>query len=98
MSEIAKNIEKSCKELDSTSTAFHIKECKLLLKNVDNGSDESITCESLLERIELGQEKLQSIHGSGKSKGKQKSAKLAPPSGSVKLKVWGFTFVIYRPV
>lgn len=86
MSEIAKNIEKSCKELDSTSTAFHIKDCKLLLKNVDSGSDESISCESLLERIELGQEKLQSIHGSVKSKGKQKSAKPAPPSGSVKLK------------
>ena len=98
MSEIAKNIEKSCKELDSTSTAFHIKDSKLLLKNVDSGSDESISCESLLERIELGQEKLQSIHGSGKGKGKQKSAKPAPPSGSVKLKVWGFTFVIYRPV
>ena len=87
MSEIAKNIEKSCKELDSTSTAFHIKDCKLLLKNVDSGSDESISCESLLERIELGQETLQSIHGSVKSKGKQKSAKPAPPSGSVKLKV-----------
>lgn len=85
-SEITNNIEKTCEELNSTSTAFHIKDCKLLLKNVDHGSDESESCESLLARIELGQEKLQSMHGSGKSKGKQKSAKSVSSSGSLKLK------------
>lgn len=54
MLEIVKNIEKFCKELDLILIVFYIKDCKLLFKNVDSGSDELISCELFLERIELG--------------------------------------------
>ena len=91
-SEIAKKIEKSCKELDSASTVFHVKDCKLLLKNLDNDSDELQSCEALLAKIESGQEKLQSPHGSGKSKGKQRGGKSVSSASVVKLKVWDFSF------
>lgn len=75
-SEITNTIEKSCKELDSTSTVFHVKDCKVLLKNQDNKSDEMENCGALLVKIGSGPEKIQSPHGSVKSKGKQKSGKV----------------------
>ena len=90
--EIANKIEKSCTELDSTSTVFHVKDCKVLLKNVDNESDELENCEALLGKIESGQDKIQNPHGSGKSKGKQKTAKIVSSANVAKLKVWVYSF------
>ncbi|KAJ7363357.1 Ufm1-specific protease 2 [Desmophyllum pertusum] len=84
--DIANKIEKSCTELDSTSTVFHVKDCKVLLKNMDNESDELENCEALLGKIESGQDKIQNPHGSGKSKGKQKTAKIVSSANVAKLK------------
>ena len=84
-SEIAKKIEKLCKELDSTSTVFHVKDSKVLLKNQDNKSDELGNCEALLVKIGSGPEKIQNLHGSAKSKGKQKSGKVASSGNVVKV-------------
>ena len=86
-SEIANKIEKSCKELDSTSTVFHVKDCKVLLKNQDNESDELENCEALLVKIGSGSEKIQNPYGSAKSKGKQKSGKVVSSGNTAKLKV-----------
>ena len=86
-SEIANKIEKSCKELDSTSTVFHVKDCKVLLKNRDNKSDELENCEALLVKIGSGPEKIQYPYGSAKSKGKQKSGKVVSSGNVVKRKV-----------
>lgn len=88
-SEIANKIEKLCTELDSTSTVFHVKDCKVLLKNQDNESDEMENCEALLVKIGSGQEKIQNPHGSGKSKGKQKSGKIVSSTNLAKPKVSG---------
>ena len=86
-SEIANKIEKSCKELDSTSAVFHVKDCKVLLKNQDNKSDELENCEALLVKIGSDPGKIQNLHGSAKSKGKQKSGKVVSSGNVAKLKV-----------
>lgn len=82
-SEIAIKIEKSCRELDSTSTVFYVKDCNMLLKNED--SDELETCETLL--VKSNQDKIQNPRESGKSKGKQRSGKSVPSANVVKIKV-----------
>lgn len=86
-SEIADKIEKSCKELDSTSTVFHVEDCKVLLKNQDNTSDELENCEALLVKIGTDPGKIPNLHGSAKSKGKQKSGKVLSSGNMAKLKV-----------
>ncbi|KAL9973157.1 hypothetical protein ACROYT_G019574 [Oculina patagonica] len=82
-SEIAFKIEKSCKELNSTSAVFHVKDCNILLKNQDNESDE--TCETLLATNKSNQDK-NNTRESGKNKGKQKSGKIVPSANVVKMK------------
>lgn len=84
---VANKIEKLCKELDSTSTVFHVKDCKVLLKNQDNKRDELENCEALLVKIGSGPEKIQNPHGSAKSKGKQRSGKVVSSGNVAKLKV-----------
>ena len=86
-SEITNTIEKSCKELDSTSTVFHVKDCEVLLKNQDNKSDKLENCEALLVKIGSDPGKIQNPHGSAKSKGKQKGGKVASSGNVAKLKV-----------
>ncbi|XP_020610098.1 ufm1-specific protease 2-like isoform X2 [Orbicella faveolata] len=85
-SEITNKIEKSCKELDSTSTVFHVKDCKVLLKNQDIKSDNLENCEALLVKIESDPGKIQNLHGSAKSKGKQKSGKVVSSGNAAKFK------------
>jgi len=77
----------SCKELNSTSTAFHLRDCSKLLKDKDNEGDESETCEELLTRVKSSQDKMQNPRGYGKGKGKQKSGKTVPSANIVKAKV-----------
>ena len=84
-SEIANKIEKSCKKLDSTSTVFHVKDCKVLLKNQDNKKDELENCEALLGKMGSGPEKIQNPHGSAKSRGKQRSGKVVSSGNTAKL-------------
>lgn len=86
-SEITNKIEKSCKELESTSTVFHVKDCKVLLKNQDIKSDKLENCEALLVKIESDPGKIQNLHGSAKSKGKQKSGKVVSSGNAAKFKV-----------
>lgn len=83
---VANKIEKLCKELDSTSTVFHVKDCKVLLKNQDNKRDDLENCEALLVKIGSGPEKIQNPHGSAKSKGKQRSGKVVSSGNVAKLK------------
>lgn len=85
-SEIALKIERSCKELNSPSAVFHVKDCNILLKNQDNESDQMETCETLLATNKSNQEKT-NTRESGKNKGKQKSGKIVPSANVAKLKV-----------
>ena len=86
-SEITNTIEKSCKELDSASTVFHVKDCEVLLKNQGNKSDKLENCEVLLVKTGSDPGKIQNLHGSAKSKGKQKGGKVASSGNVAKLKV-----------
>ena len=85
-SDLSFRIEKSCKELQSGSTVFHLKACNKLIKYQ---SDElELTCEELLlGKIGSGQEKAPNSHGSNKSKSRQKNAKTMSTSNMVKVKV-----------
>jgi len=84
--DIANKIKMSCKELNSTSTVFHLRDCSKLLKDKDNEGDESETCEELLTRVKSSQDKMQNPRGYGKGKGKQKSGKTVPSANIVKAK------------
>ena len=81
-------IERSCKQLNSASTVFHIKDLNKLLKNQDLESREAETCEELLTGMGSSQEKTVHSHGYSKGKGKQKSGKTVASANVMKVKVW----------
>ena len=84
-SDIANKIEKTCKELNSASTVFHLKDFNKLLKNQENEGGELETCEGLLTKLGSGQDKTTNPHGTGKGKGKQKSGKTVSSANVVKV-------------
>ena len=68
----------------------------MLLKNKDEESNELETCESLLVKIKSNQDRIKNPYESGKSKGKQKGAKIAPSANIVKLQVCLFLALLVK--
>lgn len=86
-SDVMNKIDKSCKDLNSPSTVFHIKDFNKLIKNQNSEIGESQTFEEVLTKMGTRQEKILHPQGYGKGKGKQKPVKSTSSSNMAKVKV-----------